>query len=483
MTTARVADLVWYLVAFVLATGAILVNNGPLYYFDTAGYIGQGVSILKTLGFSVPLPEGAGTGGTADATDDGLVTGSRAAVYSVLMAGATVFTGVTALAIAQALALLLALWLVIRPAVRVVGGAVAPTLGIATITGALGTLSFVTVYLMPDVFAPVMLLVIAALTLFGSTMTPLEVVLALGLGALAVVTHPSHLAIAVLMVPVAGLALLLLRPRRGWVSLVLVTLIPVFGIAERVAFATAAQTVREAEVVYQPFLTVRAIADGPGYAWLRDTCPDETVATCALWDELQVSDDPWRLTASHIMFEESRELGSFKFLDAATQKAVADEQMTFFLSVARDRPIGMGLAFLRNTLDQVNKNDVSLLVPTPRILEQVHSMTSYAPPIFEVARALGDRDWIEPLTLFHQVVYGAALLVIVGYLVLVPKKPPLVIRTLVLLLLAGVFVNAFVCGGVSQPSDRYGARVIFLVPVAAALLVMLRRGDRDEDRA
>ena len=468
--------LAWYGLALVLGTVVILLNNGPLYYFDTAGYIAQGVSILKTLGISVPAPEGAGLG-SADAAEDGVVTGSRAAVYSFLMAVTQRFFGITTLAIFQAVALIGAVWVVVRGAVRAVGGEVAPTVGLLFLAGSLGTLPVITTYLMPDIFAPILLLSIAALTVFFAVLSPLELLVALGLGALAVVTHPSHLAMAVLMVPVAALTAFLLRQPRWWVAVILVALIPAFGVVERLAFTTAAKTVKQSEVIYQPFLTVRAIVDGPGYAYLADHCPDEGIATCALYEALQQSDNPRRLTASHIMFERDPELGSYQFLDTGTQQAIAEEQMRFFLSVALARPVGMTLAFLGNTLEQANKNDISLAIPSPTVLRQIEDMTAYAPEVFAGARALGGRGWIEPLTMVQQGVYVISLLVIVGMMAVVREKPPLVVRALVLMVLAGIFVNAFVCGGVSQPSDRYGARVIFLLPMAAALLLVFRRGE------
>jgi hypothetical protein len=36
----------------------------------------------------------------------------------------------------------------------------------------------------------------------------------------------------------------------------------------------------------------------------------------------------------------------------------------------------------------------------------------------------------------------------------------------------GILVNALVCGGISQPATRYGARVIWLLPMLATLLAL-----------
>jgi hypothetical protein len=45
----------------------------------------------------------------------------------------------------------------------------------------------------------------------------------------------------------------------------------------------------------------------------------------------------------------------------------------------------------------------------------------------------------------------------------------------VLFLLAAVLGNALICGGLSAPHPRYGARIIWLLPVAALLCWPRRR--------
>ena len=485
----------WYFLAICATLFPLFLNGGPLYYFDTGSYIAQGLGALKTLGFELPKI-GDGTGGSGVALgEDGAVSGSRAVVYSVMIGLSRLLTGVTALAVFQALLFVAAVALTVRAALRATGTRMdlaARRTAIAIFAAALGTMPFVAVYLMPDIFAPIMILCLGTLAAFAPSMRFWEILAALALAILAVVTHPSHLFIALLMIPLSALITLLLGQRRWWLAPCLVSFVAVAGLAERVVFTAAVKTVKEdTEVVYFPFLTVRAIADGPGLEYLADHCAlegtggqDAELATCRLYEELQVSDDPYRLTASHIMFENSRRLGSFQFLSSEEQSAVAREQVLFFLKVALERPIGMGWALTRNTLDQINRHDLSLIVPTRKVLEQARKMSIYVPDNFERAWLLDSRGWIGPLTVFQRVVYGLAALTIVALLVLTPpeRRAPGPVRALVLMLLAGVFVNAFVCGGISQPSDRYGARVIFLVTVAAAFLVMFRQGGEAPDK-
>lgn len=472
--------ILWFAAALLACLIVAIINRGPLYYFDTAGYLEHGQRTLSSLGISVE-PQGAAQSGTAQNTEaetDNVVVGSRSALYSLLLTVLTVTTGPMGLVLVHSLALMSALWMIARAATRELPNAasVAATTALPVLAASLTALPFYTAYMMPDIFAAVLILIAAGLAAFGREMSLPERLFALGLGVVAVVVHPSHLLMAVLLIPVVALAALALKRQRFWLPPLLMTLIVLGGIAERMAFRQVVKTVKDAEVVYQPFLTARVIADGPGLAVLEENCPDETLATCALYEALQVSDDPWRLTASHILFQRSSELGSYRLLPAETQKAVADEQIRFFLKVLVERPFGLTLAFLRNTLEQANLYSVQYTVPTPENLEAVHKLTDLAPPVFDTIRLLGARESADRLTGLHGALYAAAALIVVVLIVLPQKGPPLPMRVLTLVILAGILINAFVCGGVSQPSDRYGARVAFLLPMAAAFILIFQAG-------
>ena len=477
----RWPPIVWAGLAALAAILPILINGGPLFYFDTASYIDQGASILKTFGIS---PEGASASGGGAAADvaaddgDGAIVGSRAAVYALFLIVFQVTAGLTALAVAQILLFAATLWLVARGIVRMTGHSNAFLFtSLAMLAGGVTALPFVAGYLMPDIFAPILVLSVAALTVFWPHLRIWEILALLALGAFATVTHPSHFLIAVLLVPTAAIATGLVRGfKTWWLAPLLVTAIVGAAFVERVAFTTAAKTVKRAEVVYQPFLTVRAVADGPGYAYLEEHCPDATIAACALYEALQLSDDPERLTATNIMFARSEELGSFERLPQEVQGAIATSQVPFFLNVALDRPIDMGLALFGNVMDQMTRVSVRLSVPTPRMVEQMQAITAYMPDGLEEARFLGDRGWIKSVDLLHNTLYLASAAALLVFFFWPGLRAPWEMRVFVLVILGGIVVNAVVCGGISQPSARYRARMIFLLPIAAVWLAVLRPG-------
>ncbi len=474
----RLGAVLWYGLAAFSCLFIALINGGALYYFDTAGYLEQGQSTLASLGFFTgETGQGSTQTGQAQETD-GVVVGSRAAIYSALLTLFRFTVGINAMVLVNVAALMTSVWLVARIGIRLFGNerSVAATTAIPILIASFGALPFYTAYLMPDIFASILIMVAATLAIFAREMTRFEIALALVLGLGAIVTHPSHLMIGALLIPVLGMLAFGLERRRWWLAPMLMGLVVGGGLAERAIFASAVKTVQSSQVVYMPFLTARTISDGPGLDVLEDRCPDETLPTCLLYEALQKSDDPYRLTASHIMFERSTQLGSYLLLPTQAQAAVAQDQIPFFLTVLKERPFGLIGAFASNTLRQANLFSIQYTIPTARTLINVERITDIAPESFKDARLLDQREALGWLASFHGAIYAASALLIVVVVVLPQRAPPLAFRAFAVVILIGILINAFVCGGVSQPSDRYGARVAFLLPIATSFILLFYSG-------
>ena len=473
------------IIALALSLGVLFLNRGPLFYIDTGGYLAMGVPRLeKILGpEAAPRPETAasetsgqesspaGGGGTTAGEEDRRATGGmHSLVYALLLSLFWRMEAMSALPLVNALALFLAAWLPARVIAREHGPPhlTASLVAIPLIAGAAGALPFYVAFLMPDIFAPILIIVIATLTVFGRRMERGEIVLALALGSFAVVVHLSHLAIALMLLPVSALVAVLVSRQRWWLPPALVLAIGVVGVLQIKAFEVASKVVAERTVVYHPLMTARLITNGPGYDYLAEHCPDPEIATCLLWDALSKSDDPWRLTPSHIIFSKDPRLGSYGLMPAEDRHRVAAEQREFFLRVLADRPLATIGSFALNTLTQTVYFSVDMTVPTPADIELI----SRNPDIGNepVGVLTEDRSWIDPLTYAHAVVYAVSLLVLAGMLV-AARRAPGPARAFALMLVIGIMTNAFVCGALSQAATRYGGRVIWLLPFAAAFLV------------
>lgn len=487
--------ILWIAAAVIACLSVFLVNGRPLFYFDTVGYISQGHNGLRQIGIKGESPLAARIAkikaqqvadGTAEAAPDtteieaeNTVDGSRSTVYALTTALLARFHALEGLMFLNIAAVLIAVWLPMRAAARRWGlpVPVSEAVALPVIVACAGSLPFFVAYLMPDTFAPVLLMVIATLTVFGRSMKAWEVILAILLGIFAIVSHLSHLAIGLVMIPAVALISVLLSRQRWWLPVAYVALIVGAGFTEQSLLRTAAKAVSDADVVIKPYITARIIEDGPGLAYLDKHCPDDHIPTCKLHEALQWSDDPYRITASHIMFETSARLGSFRLMAPDDQKAVADDQINFFFAVLKDQPFGLVRALLHNVFLQAGWVSVEMTIPSDNIVAQNADVTGLAFSTFDHGRITRDTGWLGPVTLWHQILYALSLAVTLA-LVIAPRRVPGEVKALAIMVILGILANALVCGGISQPATRYGARVIWLLPLIATVLVVFARRSR-----
>lgn len=464
------ANTIWIVLAFLACASVLLLNGRPLFYYDTVGYVDQGRVALKQLGLIHPT--GSGALGQAGSETGHTVDGSRSPSYS-LFAGVFAQAGVLeALLAMSAGALFLAVWLLARVAVRVFapGASIAASACLPLIVAGFGSLPFYIAYLMPDILAPVMILAIATVTAFGRDMRVWELLLAFALAAFAVVSHLSHFAIAGLMLLAALLISVLMARRHWWLAPLMVVAVLGTAYLQQKAFRVVAQNAANSEVVIKPYITARLIQDGPGLRYLESHCPNADMPTCALYEALGWSDNPWRLTATHIVFETSKDLGSFRLMTEENQKRVADAQVGFFLDVLMDMPVATSLAFLNNTIIQSSMTSIDMTLPSDLVEQSNARVTGVLSGQLTHGRLVETGGWFVPLMQFQRVFYLVALAVIVTLLVL-PGRVPVRVKAFAVMIILGILANALVCGGISQPATRYGARMIWLLPFTATFML------------
>ena len=211
--------------ALLAAFAVLLLNGAPLFYRDTLGYLDKGTGLLRMLlpdGWLVQVPATAAVpvaDGDAAAAGGGgpTVNASRSMLFALFLSILYNARLLLLFPVIGALAVLAALWLPMRVAVRRIEGA--PPLGLLVglplLAAAAGSLPFYVAYLMPDIFAPVLILICATLFAFAPDMRRWEILLAAAIGLAAILVHPSHLLIAAAMVPVLLVGAVLVR-RRGW---------------------------------------------------------------------------------------------------------------------------------------------------------------------------------------------------------------------------------------------------------------------------
>ena len=464
------SGLIWLTVAIIMSFGVLTVNGAPLVYYDSFYYDEQGDKILERV-----FPSARDTGPAATQHDRGegdeVVTVSRSPVYSLIMSLSWHATPPYAVAVLHAAAVLFSAWLVATAASAAAGGSgfdltlIAAPVAVA----ALGALPFYVAYMMPDIFAAVSILMMATLVAFTRSLTRKQLLLALAVLVFAVISHRSHFLIVALAAPVAACVALVSDRKHVLVIGGAIAAAAVLGALEIRAYSAAAERATGKAAAIAPYLTARLIEDGPGYAYLLEHCPDPDIPTCALAEALSRSDDPWRLTAAHIAFERSERLGSFNLMSAEDQVRVSADQRSFYLRVLADRPVAVLSAVVMNTFRQTARGSITMTIPDHYMLDFLRER--FGP--FNAGRLAGDdRSWIVQVDRAHTIVYAMSLGVI-AVLCIVPGYATREVKVFAAFVLLGILINAFVCGAVSQPADRYGARVIWLLPFTAALMALL----------
>jgi len=227
-------------------------------------------------------------------------------------------------------------------------------------------------------------------------------------------------------------------------------------------------------VVYNPFLTVRLIVDGPGMLILQEQCPQSGLAACDL--SAMLTGHAERMDASKIMFASSADEGSLRLLSAETQRQIAREDTRFASAVVKSHPLAVGVAILGNMIEQVRTYSVIMTLPLGNTLDRVAEMSDAVPDILFTARLTELPAWLSSIEKLHSAVYALSALAIAVLIVLPAHGPARPLRIFALCCLAGILANALICGGISQPAERYGGRVMLLLPmVLVVLLASLRK--------
>ncbi|MCF1707507.1 hypothetical protein L0V05_01625 [Tabrizicola sp. J26] len=477
-------------VALICAISVYGFNGRATFYYDTEGYLEAGKQVLSLFGADLvatsvetgaeiaPASESSTTAtvaSTHDAPADNTTVGSRSAVYAAVLA-LFAWLGNVDFAVAANLAIFwLAVWIVAKVAVRGIGleGRPAEVAASLTVAGALGSLPFYVAFLMPDLLAPVLILMLALLTAFLRQLRASEIVLSIAVAIAAILAHPSHLMIAVVMIPLC----VLMAPAavgHRWKIAALCALLVGGGLAERFIFSSAVNAIRHSQVIYLPFLTARLVEDGPGRDYLAAHCPDPALATCALYEQLErPGDRSYRFDAPVILFSSDPNDGSYALLSPDIRAKVAAEQLEFGLRTFLSAPLAVTGALVANTIDQLHLVSVDMTIPTPDMVGSIFSRPTYLTPDHADGRLLGpSRGWISWVSSLHAAVYLGSLL---GLLIVLRRsETPESLRLFIVTVLLGLIANAFICGAISEPASRYGARVGFLLPLTLALAVWPR---------
>jgi len=422
------------LLSLLLLIAPALWNGFALLQYDTGGYLARWYE-----GYLVP---------------------SRAVLYGLMLTASAALAFWPLLLVQSALTV----WIVAlvlrthgfggRPLVLL---AVIATLSVCT------TLPWLTAILLTDIFCGLGVLAFYLLLMRAEILGGGERIGLIALVAVAAATHNATLAVLGALIVAAALLRLVDRERlrvadigRGGVALML-----------GAAMVFAADAVVAKRLAWTPggfaLSFGRMLQDGIVKKYLEAHCPDRTLQLCAYKDQLPTNADVWFWGSP--LFDR---LGRFAGLGPEMERIAVASVIEFPLL-----QIETALADTAEQLVAVHTGEgvVHWVWHTYFIVQ--HYTPRLVPAMWAARQQRGEISFAAINTFQYPLALASmALLPLVGFAA-ARRMLPREIGEFAAAMSVAVLANAFVCGAMSNPHDRYGARIVWLGSFAA-LTALLR---------
>ena len=445
------------LFAALLMSWPAVYNGYPLLYPDSMSYLRQGAPVARALF----LHRFAG------------YYGGRSLIYSVGILPFHWNVTPWPVVIFNALLTAYVLWLVVR---SLQPGRTSTTyLALVALLSVFTGLGWFVGWIMPDIFGPVLYLAVYLLVFAPETLSRAEHRAVVLIAWWSVASHITHLMLA------AGVCVLfvaLLAVRR---QLTRRTLRPVGTVALIVLCAAAAHVGVHTYLFGEPslngqrppFVMARMIADGPGRWYLRQHCLALHVEICRHSRDLPDNVDDF-LWSAH---------GIWQSASLAQQERIRKEETRIVLGTLRAYPREELVVSAGHFWRQLHAFGLWDYDPNPWILAMVDTVLPGARPRYLETRQAHETLHEDFFTSVQDWTVALSLLVIACWgLFLRQYWSPRVIGLATIIGFV-VVVNAAVTGVLANVEDRYQARVIWLVPLLAAVLVLTWIDERRRTRS
>jgi len=427
-----------------LLSAPAIWNRFPLLQYDTGGYLARWYEP-----YLVP---------------------SRAVAYGLILNAGAVLS-FWPVVLGQSALTVWVIALILR--VHGLGGRPGLLAGIVTALSVFSTLPWLTSILLTDIFAGLAVLALYLLLLRVNDINGREQAGLVALIAVAVATHSATFAVLLMLLGAAALLSLvapgrLPRRRLGNGALAI-------ALGAVIVFAANATVTKRLTWTPGGFALSfgRMLQDGIVKKYLDEHCPRARLVLCAYKDELPRDADEWFWGSP--LFDK---LGRFAGLDAEMERIALASLAEYPLLQIKTAAI----ATARQLVDvRTGEGVVNSIWHTYGIIER------YRPGLVPDMRAARQQHGEIDFTIVNRVHYPLALACLLllpligGYLL--RQKDMNAIGELATVCLLALLANAFICGTLSNPHDRYGARLVWLAVTAAASAAVRIYEERQRLRA
>lgn len=314
-------------------------------------------------------------------------------------------------------------------------------------------ISFHVSHLLPDIFVGVLILALFLLGFCRDSLRRWEICYLVLLAAAAASFHLTALPVGAALFVLCLAAAIVTRQHVAPLLVLAPVVLATLGLLafSAVVFQQLALTPKN-----PPHFLARILADGPGRAFLRETCPRSGFILCDYQDKLTPVEDDflWRLLPSIPPADGYR--------IKAEQGAVVRGTIAMF-------PMQVIEHMLGNTLRQLITFHSETQVSDP---EWDAFQAGGTPLARSLANSLQGERWFEgsrlaTINALHAGIALASLLASLFFAALALRARQYRLVALVATVLTGLAANAFACGAFGGVFGRYQGRVIWLLPLAA----------------
>ncbi|WP_158822357.1 hypothetical protein [Granulicella sp. S156] len=420
------------------------LNRYPLMYPDSIGYIGDGRAIAAALFLH----------------RFGHFGWQRSAFYSLGILPFHLNRSPWPIIALQALLTAWVMWLVVRSIVS--RGRTRSYLLVVAFLSVLSSVAWFVSFAVPDILGSVLYLSIYLLVFARETLSRTERWLLAVLAWWCCLSHSTHLLLGLCLCALLAVSLLFRHARtRLWKGIVQVAVIVALAFASQLGLNTFLFGRPSLDAGRPPLLMARVIADGPGRMYLEQNCPRLGWTICTHVANLPDSEDDFLWVPT----------GIFASATEAEKQQLRREEMPLVLATVRAFPGAQLRASLQNAWEQFLDIDIADFGNSTWMEGSLNKVMPGSEADYR--RSLQSRSAV-PSDFFSDLaewVAGISLVVVLGMMPLLWRWRVWRLLGLVFIVLPVLVLNAIFTGALSGIDARYQARVAWLVPLLAVLVV------------
>ena len=421
------------------------LNRYPLMYPDSIGYIGDGRAVAAAL--FLHRFEHFGW--------------QRSAFYSLGILPFHLDRSPWPIIALQALLTAWVLWLVVRSIVS--RGRTRSYMLVVVFLSVLSSVAWFVSFAVPDILGSVLYLSIYLLVFAGDTLSRTERGLLSVLAWWCCLAHSTHLLLGPCLCALLAVLLLFRQVRtRLWKGTAQVSVIVALAFASQLGLNTFLFGRPTLDGGRPPLLMARVIADGPGRMYLEQNCTRLRWTICARVANLPDSEDDFLWLPT----------GIFATATEAEKQQLRREEMPLVFATVRVFPVAQLRASLQNAWEQFLDIDIADFGNSTWMEGSLDRVMPGSEARYR--RSLQSRSAV-PSDFFSDLAewtVGISFLVVICTIPLLWRWRARHLLGMVFVVLPVLVLNAIFTGALSGIDARYQARVVWLVPLMAVLVVL-----------